>query len=166
MATALTQQATRIVAPFSGEYCFLSNFHPCNLLYFGTLWPTVEHAYQFAKLPAKDRMKWRDRFLNCATPGDAKRLGRRIPLRGYWEDVKLNVMESLVRRKFDDTENPGLTARLVELADTPEVKTVLVETNHWHDNFWGTCTCARYGNCGENHLGLILMKVRDELCRK
>lgn len=160
---ATTERATRIIAPFSDEYSFLSNFYPCNLFYFGTLWPTVEHAYQFAKLPIGSRRDYRERFLNCDTPGKAKRLGREVPLRSCWDEIKLNVMEDLVRRKFNDVENPDLAGQLVSLADTPEVKIVLVETNHWHDNFWGTCGCERCGNRGENRLGLILMKVRDEL---
>ncbi len=34
----------------------------------------------------------------------------------------------------------------------------LVEHNTWDDSFWGTCNGE-----GENHLGKILMKVRQEL---
>ena len=34
----------------------------------------------------------------------------------------------------------------------------LEETNYWHDTFWGV-----YNGKGENHLGRLLMIVRDEL---
>ena len=34
----------------------------------------------------------------------------------------------------------------------------LEETNYWHDTFWGV-----YNGEGRNHLGRLLMVVRDEL---
>jgi len=33
----------------------------------------------------------------------------------------------------------------------------------WHDKFWGICICTKCANKGENHLGKILMEVREEL---
>ena len=34
----------------------------------------------------------------------------------------------------------------------------IIEENYWGDTFWGVCRGK-----GQNHLGKILMKVRDEL---
>jgi predicted NAD-dependent protein-ADP-ribosyltransferase YbiA (DUF1768 family) len=34
----------------------------------------------------------------------------------------------------------------------------LEETNYWHDDYWGV-----YNGKGENHLGRLLMVVRDEI---
>ena len=34
----------------------------------------------------------------------------------------------------------------------------LIEGNVWNDTFWGVCNGK-----GHNHLGKILMKVRDEI---
>lgn len=34
----------------------------------------------------------------------------------------------------------------------------IVEENSWRDTYWGVCK-----GVGENHLGKILMKIRDEL---
>jgi predicted NAD-dependent protein-ADP-ribosyltransferase YbiA (DUF1768 family) len=39
----------------------------------------------------------------------------------------------------------------------------IVESNNWHDNYWGDCTCLRCYRIGENHLGKILMRLRDEI---
>ena len=39
----------------------------------------------------------------------------------------------------------------------------LIEGNNWHDVFWGKCSCPRCNGGGQNHLGKILMKVREEL---
>lgn len=35
---------------------------------------------------------------------------------------------------------------------------MLVEGNNWHDKFWGVC-----GGEGENHLGKMLMHIRERL---
>jgi predicted NAD-dependent protein-ADP-ribosyltransferase YbiA (DUF1768 family) len=42
----------------------------------------------------------------------------------------------------------------------------LVERNHWHDNFWGDCTCGAPActATGRNALGRALMRVRAEVC--
>ena len=54
--------------------------------------------------------------------------------------------------------------------DTPLI--AQVEGNHWHDTYWGVCNPEAFGKppctkgcggTGENQLGKILMRVRDEL---
>lgn len=34
----------------------------------------------------------------------------------------------------------------------------LIEGNYWHDTYWGVCE-----GVGENHLGKLLMEIRNEL---
>jgi hypothetical protein len=41
----------------------------------------------------------------------------------------------------------------------------LTESNWWHDNFWGVCTCNKCKD-GENNLGKILMDIRLNLKQK
>ena len=84
---------------------------------------------------------------------EAKRKGRHVQLRPDWEDVKLSIMEEVVRAKF--TQNEDLKALLLATGDS-----VLEEGNTWHDIFWGVDARTRKG---ENHLGRILMQVREEL---
>jgi predicted NAD-dependent protein-ADP-ribosyltransferase YbiA (DUF1768 family) len=57
---------------FRGDYCFLSNFHPCKIQYEGIEYTSVEHAYQASK-----SMSWKIRkeIANLLKPGDAKRMG-------------------------------------------------------------------------------------------
>ena len=52
-------------------------------------------------------------------------------------------------------QHPELAARLVLTGVMP-----LVEGNAWHDVFWGVD--VRTGE-GENHLGRILMAIRNEM---
>ena len=63
-------------------------------------------------------------------------------------------MEELLRLKF---AQPYLRDLLIA---TGEQK--LIEGNYWHDNFWGSCSCEKCGDKGENHLGRLLMKLRSE----
>jgi ribA/ribD-fused uncharacterized protein len=131
---------------FEGPFRFLSNFYLSPVGYLGVEFPSAENAYQAAKSTDRETQLG---FLSM-TPGQAKRAGMKVALRADWESVKLSVMEDVVREKF----------RRKHLADmllsTGGVE--LVEGNTWGDRFWGVCRGK-----GENHLGRILMKVRDEL---
>ena len=130
---------------FDGEYSFLSNFHPSPVTYADVEYPTVEHAYQAAKtLDFGERVGIR----MAATPGKAKRMGRKATLREDWDDVKVRVMRVLLRKKFRDAE-------LRKKLNATKGKK-LVEGNTWGDTFWGVCN-----GVGENQLGRLLMEVRD-----
>ena len=60
-------------------------------------------------------------------------------------------METLIREKF--MRHPELAKQL--RTTSPHT---LVELNSWGDRFWGVCRGR-----GQNHLGRILMAVRDAL---
>ena len=136
-----------MIKEFQGKYRFLSNFWPAIVVLDGIAYTSVEHAYQAAKTldPA---LRYEVQKLD--KPGDAKRWGRKIKIRPDWEAVKLEIMYQLVKNKF---EEPLLSEKLLETEEEE-----LVEGNWWGDTFWGI------GNGkGENHLGKILMRVREEL---
>ncbi len=137
------------ISEFIGQYRFLSNFYPAVVKYKSNDYPTVEHAFQAAKCvndTDRQRICW------AKSPGMAKRLGRRVNLRPEWESVKQDVMLSLLRQKFDSGE---LKDKL--LATYPAE---LIEGNSWNDTFWGV---NEFTGKGQNHLGKLLMRVRDEL---
>jgi len=137
-----------VIGPFKNEYQFLSNFFPYPVKFEGIFYHTVEHAYQAAKtLDINIRRK----FDSILSPSKAKKFGRRIDLRQDWEEVKLKVMETCLRDKF----RPG-TLLAQKLLDTGDEE--LIEVNWWGDRFWGT-----YNGIGENHLGKLLMKIRNDL---
>lgn len=133
---------------FNGKYVFLSNFCPVFITIDRIKYPTVEHAYQAAKtLNRLEKLM----IASLASPGRAKRVGRKLNLHSNWDEVKVGVMLQLVRLKFTD---PSLRAELLMTGDME-----LVEDNIWGDVFWGMCRGK-----GQNQLGKILMKVREE-CR-
>ena len=136
-----------MINDFRGRYRFLSNFSHANVTFDGIQYPTVEHAYQAAK---SDDPVYRMRVWDCLTPGEAKRVGKSAKLRKDWGTVRLSIMYDLVKQKF---QQPALRNQLLSTGDE-----VLVEGNYWGDYFWGVCKGE-----GENHLGKILMRVREEI---
>ena len=146
---------------FRREYAWLSNFYePSPITYKGVTFNSVEAAFQAQKIQCAsegERRRQAQAFSSLG-PLDAKRKGRNLPLRPDWEDVKLLVMENLLRLKFS---HPVFRKLLLETGDQG-----LREGNHWHDNFWGSCTCDKCSNRGLNHLGRLLMKIRAELRQK
>lgn len=135
------------IKQFQGINRFLSNFWPCPVRYDNNLYPSSENAYQAMKtLDIKEKEK-----ISKMTPGESKRYARTIPLRSDWEEIKLRIMEEIVRAKF--TQNIHLAIKLANTGDQE-----LIEGNTWNDFWWGVCRGK-----GENHLGKILMKVRNEL---
>ena len=134
---------------FREEYSFLSNFYPSRIRIMGLIFPCIENAFQACKcINYEDVVK----FTNI-TPSQAKALGRRIKLRQNWEDLKVEYMYRLLKIKFSDYD---LKHKLISTGDIE-----LVEDNNWGDKFWGRC-----GGIGENNLGKLLMKVREELKRE
>lgn len=135
------------ISRFTGVFGFLSNFHPSPIEEDGIVYPTVEHYFQAMKsLDKEERIK----ISKLGTPTEAKRYGRRVKLRPDWEDIKLCVMEQRLRKKF---QNPEFRNRLLATG-----KKQLVKGNSWGDVYWGVCNSR-----GQNNLGKLLMKIREEL---
>lgn len=135
---------------FDGNYRFLSNFWTIAITFEGLSFPSVEHAYVAAKtLDQNERVH----ICHIGTAREVKAYGQKLQLRPDWDQVKLKIMEDLVRQKF----SKSITLRDALVATgTQEI----VEGNYWGDKYWGID--LKTGE-GENHLGKIIMKVRDEL---
>lgn len=136
------------ITSFSGEHRFLSNFYPCTVVLDADAYPSVEHAYQAAKTldPAQ-----RVLFTQNITAGQAKKLGRHVTMRPDWEQVKIEVMRKLLEHKF--CSDQSLFSQFLNTHPF-----YLVEGNNWGDTFWGVCNGK-----GKNHLGLLLMDIRQDL---
>ena len=135
-----------LINEFTGEYLFLSNYFKCKITYNGYTYSSVEAAFQAQKNPDLSY-----RFVGKG-PNIAKHMGRRVTLRPDWEDVKVDIMRELLEIKFSDSK---LRKRL--LSTYPKY---LIEGNTWNDKFWGVDIVTGEG---ENHLGELLMQVRNEL---
>lgn len=133
------------ISCFDGEYGFLSNFYPVKITRGDWEYQSSEAAYQSAKCPGHE-----EKFA-ASKPAKAKRMSRnkKFEVRADWTEIRLAVMEEILRLKFSNAE---LAEKLC--ATYPAI---LIEGNYWGDRFWGV------DGHGENNLGKLLMKIRDEL---
>lgn len=136
------------ILEFQGEYRWLSNFAPSEVQFEGMWFDTVEHAYQAAKTVNSMERKL---IQDCTTPGKAKRQGQNVTLRDDWtEETRLSIMRNLLEQKF--TKSPYKE----KLIATGTEK--IVEGNLWGDIYWGMCK-----GIGKNHLGNMIMEIREGL---
>lgn len=147
-----------MIDKFQGRWHFLSNFYPCEIEHQGIKYPSVEHYYVAMKFDDEQLIDGkyytpgdlRELISKIKDPGQVKRFGRKVKLRKDWNNQKLKVMNWGVREKF---KNDRLSELLLSTGDEE-----LIEGNFWNDTYWGVCNGK-----GQNHLGKILMEVRNEL---
>ena|ERR1700733_11597602 len=161
-----------IINRFTGPYAYLSNFFLRPIVYKGIRFESSEHAYQWEKTHDEveknfvltiQRSDIDPETKNAViksfvtTPAQAKKRGTMVTLREDWEIIKIPIMAEIDEVKF--TQHKDLTELLLSTDHA-----LLIEGNHWHDNFWGSCTC---GKCESklklNNLGKIHMKTREKL---
>lgn len=135
------------ITNFRGKWFFLSNFYETKVTFEGLMYNNAESAFQAMKCRYYDD---RIKFLS-KTGAQAKQLGKRIRLRDDWELVKLDYMYKIVKAKFE--QNDFIRKQLIDTSDIE-----IEEHNDWNDTYWGICD-----ERGENHLGKILMLVRNQL---
>jgi len=151
------------------KYGFLSNFYEAVFELEGQPWLTVEHFYQASKAVHPEE---RQRIADAATPGLAKKLGRKCEC---WPDWEASVGTSHLHDKFRDeqgvvvelakdhfmfsaliskfTQRKDLREALRSTGDEP-----LVEKSPT-DYYWG----IGEDGTGLNKLGRMLQLVRASL---
>lgn len=139
----------------SGQpYYEFTNFYANPVTIDGKVWPTSEHYFQAQKYPSNAALQ--DRIRNAATPREAFNITREPANDRFkdrnWDNNRYQAMLKAVRAKF--AQNPNLRTLLLNTGNA-----VLVENAGANDAVWG----AGADFMGTNHLGRILMHVRDEL---
>lgn len=135
-------------ASFRGDKWFLSNMYPCPVKYQGVEYSCSEIAFQAQKC-ADDTE--RQKLIAIGDPFEVKKAAYKVKKRDDWQEVKVGIMREIVFAKF--TQNPDLAEKLLATGDE-----LLAEENNWNDRFWGVVDGE-----GENHLGKILMEVRESI---
>lgn len=130
-----------------GEF---SNFSGFRVFMDGDWWSTSEHYYQAQKYETPELRDW---VQFAPTPMEAANRGRdpKFPKRKDWDQVKDSFMEKVLFEKFTRHE---------------DLKKLLLSTgeSHIYEHTTNDCYWADCGDrTGKNHLGLLLMKVRDSL---
>lgn len=148
------------------KYSFLSNFHEGHPFEcYGTVWATSEHAYAAQKVYGVDDELY-ERIAASTDPQEAKTLGRTAPvIRPDWEEVKYNVMKTVVAAKF--LSHSDLLDALLDTGNA-----YLQEGTFWNDRVWGVDLTTSNGRFieddplareGRNWLGTILMELRAKI---
>lgn len=134
---------------FREEYSFLSNMFETNIEFEGKSCTSSESIYQSFKtlIPEEQVM------IRKTKPSASKQYWKYAPIRNPdFHAKKLEYMELALRAKFS---NPFLR-NLLRKTGSAE----LLEGNWWGDTFWGVDQDSLEG---QNHLGKLLMKLRDEI---
>jgi len=127
-----------------------SNFAPFGVDLDGAWWPTVENYYQAQKFADPELRK---KIRKAEKPIIAKNLAdkNKAAMRADWDAVKDEVMYRAVRCKF--ASHPELKAMLLATDDEEIIEAVPTDT------YWG----VGRDRTGQNKLGKIIARVRDEL---
>ena len=134
----------------TGNTAGMSNFslHTINIPDFGTF-PTAEAAFQAYKCP--DNVEYVKSQENAETPIISKFLGKECDLREDWYDCRIDILESILEKKFQ--QHPDIRDKLLNTGFRP-----LIEYNK-NSYLWGE---KKYYN-HHNTTGNILTKIRNQL---
>ncbi len=148
---------------FFNQYRWLSNFHPCSVNFEGMWFDSVEHSFQglkylrnyineFGEINGRIELQ---KTCRGKTSAQIKQWGKKGSLPIHWNEDRLDFMSAMVFDKF--YRNLVIRQNLIDTKDK-----YLEESNYWHDNFWGNCTCKKCIDIeGKNMLGKILMRTRE-----
>mgnify|MGYP001098298948 CR=1 FL=1 len=135
----------------NGWYVF-DNFAAFQIKWHGKLYPTSEHAYQAAHF-IDTNPELAEEVRTCRSPRAASDLANKNIQYDdpEWNSKRLQVMEEIIRCKVG--QHVYIQKILVESGSK-----IIVEMNDG-DSFWGWGKDHK----GENQLGNIWMKVREDL---
>lgn len=147
-----TQKVIKFYHKNEPYFEFTNFFQGYPIVLDGKEWPATEHYFQAHKFTDPHLQ---ETVRQLSTPRECYEFVRKPEvqhlIRRDWPQIKENVMYRAVKAKF--TQHSVLRNMLLQTGDA-----LLVE-HTTSDNFWGDGGDGR----GQNKLGLILMRVREEL---
>ncbi len=131
----------------------LDNFSAFGLIMDGKYFQTSEHAFQYLKF-VNTKHEIADKIRQAFSPDDARRIAHengkdKDP---NWNGIKYQKMETVLRLKV--AQNPDVKEKLLATENY-----IITEYCADEDTDWG----LDKNNFGNNNLGKIWMKLRDEL---
>ncbi len=143
----------RFYDPRRGDWCMLSNLYEAPITFDGVTYATPEHAFQVARARDPALKAW---IASAPTPEFTAIIGDALTCdqtTDGWADMQLDVMARILAIKFAD---PRCRALLRSTGDAYLVEWTPVD--YEIGRFWG-----EYLSQGTNHLGHLLMALRDRL---
>ena len=131
----------------------LDNFSSFGLIMDGEYFQTSEHAFQYLKFVYTDK-EIAKKIKESFSPNDARNIAHdnKEYRLSNWKDVKYQNMEKVLRLKVE--QNPIVKDVLLNTKDY-----IIAECCIDEDTDWGLDN----NNQGDNNLGKIWMKIRDDI---
>ena len=141
-----------VIGFYPREFYPFDNFSSFKVEWNGYLFSSVEEAYQAASFMGSDE-ELVEKIKKSHSADEAQRIAyaNRDKRREDWDDVKISIMEELLRLKIE--QNPYVKKKLLQTEDY-----MIVEDSP-KDDFWGWGPNRN----GQNNLGKLWMKLRGEL---
>lgn len=148
----LREKMDEVIGFYPREFYPFDNFSSFKVEWNGYLFASVEEAYQAASFMGSDE-KLVEKIKKSHSADEAQRIAyaNRDKRREDWDDVKISIMEELLRLKIE--QNPYVKKKLLQTEDY-----MIVEDSP-KDDFWGWGPNRN----GQNNLGKLWMKLREEL---
>ena len=153
--TWLSEKINEVIGFYQREFYCLDNFSSFKVEYEGYLYSSLEEAYQSLGF-VSSAPEIAEKIKRSHSAHEAQKIAydNKDKRQSNWDEVKLDVMEKLIRAKID--QNPYVKKKLLETKDY-----IIVEDSP-KDSFWGWGSDRN----GQNNLGKLWMKLRDELKEK
>jgi len=148
----LGEKMDEVIGFYPREFYPFDNFSSFKVEWNGYLFSSVEEAYQAASFMGSDE-ELVEKIKKSHSADEAQRISyaNRDKRREDWDDVKISIMEELLRLKIE--QNPYVKKKLLQTEDY-----MIVEDSP-KDDFWGWGPNRN----GQNNLGKLWMKLRGEL---
>ena len=148
----LGEKMDEVIGFYPREFYPFDNFSSFKVEWNGYLFSSVEEAYQAASFMGSDE-ELVEKIKKSHSADEAQRIAyaNRDKRREDWDDVKISIMEELLRLKIK--QNPYVKKKLLQTGDY-----MIVEDSP-KDDFWGWGP----NRDGQNNLGKLWMKLREEL---
>lgn len=153
--TWLAEKMNDVIGFYPREFYPLDNFSSFKVEWNGYLYASVEEAYQAASFMGSNE-ELVEKVKNSHSADEAQRIAyaNRDKQRKDWNDVKVGIMEELLRLKVE--QNPYVKKKLLQTGD------YLIVEDSPKDSFWGW----GLNRDGNNQLGKLWMKLREELIKE
>lgn len=153
--TWLSEKVNEVIGFYPREFYCLDNFSSFKVEYDGYLYSSLEEAYQSLGF-VSSAPEIAEKIKRSHSAHEAQKIAydNKDKRQSNWDEVKLDVMEKLLRAKID--QNPYVKKKLLETKDY-----IIVEDS-LKDSFWGWGSERN----GQNNLGKLWMKLRAELKEK
>ena len=159
----LCMEKVKIVNVSDGlaHHAFLSNMFMCLIKHEGVEYKSAEHFYSAEMARFHERLDLIDEILDARDGYLAKRIVRSIKIKDEWHLAKVDVMEKIIAKKFD--QNDSIRDRLIN------TKGFLYEATKADLDFACGLTLSQAKDIskdkitGKNILGDILCTYRDNI---